>query len=372
MRTVAEYFAGMGLVYEGLKQIGWQAVFANDIDPKKQELYVMNFGDDHFVLGDIYDLNPEEVPSSLLATASFPCIDLSLAGSRRGLAGEHSGTFWGFVRILEGMGTRRPPLVMLENVPGFLTSHQGADFIAVIQALNRLGYRCDAFQVDAAHFVPQSRPRVFVVGAQGDLMPRYGDGTWDRPAKLRPQALKQLLAANPQLNWGEVPLPELPLRQRDLADVLENIPEDSGLWWNTAEVQKLLDSMSDSHRQKAETMAQGTEYSYGTVYRRVRQGITRGELRTDGIAGALRTPRGGSSRQFLFVAGKGRYMARVLTGREYGRLQGVRDSYRLDGVSDNHARFGFGDAVCVDVIRWIAENCLNPLAEAALRAPAPV
>jgi DNA (cytosine-5)-methyltransferase 1 len=83
------------------------------------------------------------------------------------------------------------------------------------------------------------------------------------------------------------------------------------------------------------------------------------ELRTDGIAGCLRTPRGGSGRQILFKAGKGKYFARLLTPLECARLMGAGE-YRISG-SLNQALFGFGDAVCVPVIEWIAENYLNPV-----------
>jgi DNA (cytosine-5)-methyltransferase 1 len=83
------------------------------------------------------------------------------------------------------------------------------------------------------------------------------------------------------------------------------------------------------------------------------------ELRVDGIAGCLRTPRGGSGRQILFKAGKGEYRARLLTPREAARLMGA-DKYKIS-VPLNRALFGFGDAVCVPVIEWIAKYYLNPL-----------
>lgn len=92
--TVAEYFAGIGLMRLGLDQGGWSTVFANDIDEKKQEMYCHHFGPSpEFVLGDIHLLNETDIPTTLLATASFPCNDLSLAGARKGLAGEHSSAF---------------------------------------------------------------------------------------------------------------------------------------------------------------------------------------------------------------------------------------------------------------------------------------
>ena len=82
------------------------------------------------------------------------------------------------------------------------------------------------------------------------------------------------------------------------------------------------------------------------------------ELRVDGIAGCLRTPRGGSGRQILVKAGFGEFYARLLTPRECARLMGT-DDFTIS-VSLNQALFGFGDAVCVPVVEWIAENYLNP------------
>lgn len=88
----AEFFAGIGLVRLGLERSGWTCAFANDIDPKKLEMYRALFpdADEHFSLGDIRQVEARNLPEVDLATASFPCTDLSLAGGRAGLAGEHS------------------------------------------------------------------------------------------------------------------------------------------------------------------------------------------------------------------------------------------------------------------------------------------
>ena len=146
-RTFAEFFAGIGLVRIALERQGWGIAYANDIDPKKQEMYEAHFQDthSHFHLSDIHDVLPDQIPSTTLATASFPCNDLSLAGARSGLKGVHSSAFWGFLHIIETMANRRPPLILLENVTGFLTSHDGEDFHEAMLALNRLGYAVDAF-----------------------------------------------------------------------------------------------------------------------------------------------------------------------------------------------------------------------------------
>ncbi|MFA5191954.1 MAG: DNA cytosine methyltransferase [Verrucomicrobiia bacterium] len=123
-KNFAEFFAGIGLMRMGLELAGWRIAFANDIDEDKWEMYRQHFGDSgEFVLGDIHKLDAESIPDVALATASFPCNDLSLAGGRKGLAGEQSSAFWGFIEALTKMGRRRPPMVLLENVTGFLTSH---------------------------------------------------------------------------------------------------------------------------------------------------------------------------------------------------------------------------------------------------------
>ncbi len=116
-------------------------------------------------------------------------------------------------------------------------------------------------------------------------------------------------------------------------------------------------------------MIQGKRISYGTVFRRVRNGRSMAELRMDGIAGCLRTPRGGSGRQILVAAGKGRFSVRLLTPRECARLMGA-DEFAIK-VPLNQALFGFGDAVCVPVIEWIARNYLNPVLEENFAVPIP-
>ena len=165
-KMVVEFFAGIGLMRAGLEKSGWMVTVANDIDPVKRRLYLNHFegSGDHFILEDIYNLSADKIPSVDLATASFPCTDLSLAGRRAGLKGEQSSAFWGFVDILQGMGDRKPPLILLENVAGFLTSNKGQDFHDAMTALNGQGYAVDVFLINASHFVPQSRVRMFIVG----------------------------------------------------------------------------------------------------------------------------------------------------------------------------------------------------------------
>ena len=371
-KNFADFFAGIGLMRIGLESGGWACSFANDIDPDKREMYSGHFGPaNNFILGDIHDLSGDEIPTVALATASFPCNDLSVAGSRQGLSGKDSSAFWGFVRVLGEMAGRRPPLILIENVTGFLTSHGGEDFREALVGLNRLGYSVDTFIVDAARFVPQSRERLFVIGIKQprDLsMISERRGFYEGP--VRPKPLAEFIMTHPEIDWVIRDLPAPPKSDSNVDNIIEEVSEASTEWWNRSRSEYLLSQMSDRHRAKADQMIAGNSWSYGTVFRRVRQrdGVKRSmaELRTDGIAGCLRTPRGGSGRQILFKAGYGSYAARLLNPGECARLMGA-DDYNIV-VPDNQALFGFGDAVCVPVIDWIAQNYLNPLVSELLRS----
>ena len=361
--TFAEFFAGIGLMRMGLEQQGWQIAFANDIAEDKYAMYADQFPDasQHFRLEDIHKLDPRDVPPVTLATASFPCNDLSLAGARKGLGGKQSSAYWGFVRMLDEMGKGRPPLVLLENVAGFLTSHGGRDFQAALLALNRLGYAVDPLIIDAARFVPQSRVRLFVVGRLDE-----GHGAWEMRETLRfyesdarPKPLADFIFTHPEIVWDIRPLPRLPDSAPSLEAIIECLPDDSPYWWSDDRRDYLLGQMSERHAKQLQRMKDGKKVSYGTVFRRVRKGRSMAELRTDGVAGCLRTPRGGSGRQILVEAGFGQVRVRLLTPRECARLMGA-DDFAIN-VNLNTALFGFGDAVCVPVIAWIAEHYLNPL-----------
>jgi DNA (cytosine-5)-methyltransferase 1 len=362
--TCAEYFAGIGLVRLGLEQVGWSIVFANDWAHSKFEMYSAHFKDasKHYKVEDIFSICPTDIPNTLLATASFPCIDLSLAGDLEGIDGRHSSAFWGFTKILGGQ-VNKPKLVMLENVSGWLTSNSGQDFRISIQELNRLGYACDVFAIDAAHFVPQSRPRIFVVGIQKSNVHQDICVFSKRSSSLKTKALEKAVIANLDLRWHFLEVPSLPDKiKANLSLVIEKISDNDERWWSEDEVERHLKMMSPLNLTYLKQLQDLSKYSYCSMYRRIRGGEQKAELRKDSLAGCLRTARGGSSRQMLVRVGQGTVKMRLMTPREYARLQGVSDDYPLP-LQINQALTGFGDAVCVPVIVWIAENILNPLAK---------
>ncbi|MFK7884751.1 MAG: DNA cytosine methyltransferase [Phycisphaerales bacterium] len=355
----AEFFAGIGLMRLGLEAAGWRIGWANDIDSMKYRLYDAHFGDaaEHFELEDVHKVEADSLPAVELATASFPCTDLSLAGGRKGINAGESSAFWGFRDVVAGM-EHRPRYILLENVPGFLTSHGGQDFEQAMLALNELGYTVDPFFVDAKWFVPQSRLRLFVVGElEGEES--LGDM---KPTRTRPEAIQRFIRDHQDIAWGVRTLPDPPERSGHLLNnIVEKLKRGDNRWWSDDRVDYLVNQMSDKHYASLEPLIDKAKWSYGTVFRRVRKqgdGSKRSmaELRLDGIAGCLRTPKGGSGRQILVQAGYGQVRARLLTPRECARLMGA-DEFQLSGT-DNEALFGFGDAVCAKAVSWIALNRL--------------
>jgi len=354
----AEFFAGIGLMRRGLTQANIETVWANDIEPDKRDLYVENFGDTEFVLGDVRDVHGESLPDVELATASFPCTDLSLAGNRRGLGagpaprGTDGGSsmFWEFARVVDELGERRPTAVLLENVLGFASSHGGRDLWEAVGELNRLGYSCDLLAIDARHFVPQSRPRMFIVGLSGE---HDYDPSADRPAWAR-----QFARDHPEARMHTWALPVLPPGPQSLDDVIERLEPAHEDWWDDERTARFVASLSPIQTARLDDLKGRAGISWRTAYRRTRHGVAVWEIRADAIAGCLRTARGGSSKQALVEAGNGAVRVRWMTPREYARLMGAPE-FKLP-ARRNQALFGFGDAVCVPVIGWLCEQCIMP------------
>lgn len=362
--TISEYFAGIGLVRMGLQPHDWRVTFANDISEKKYEMYRTFFPDavEHYHIGDIFDVDPSRIPQTTLATCSFPCVDLSLAGNMNGIVhGNHSSAFWGFINILKAQGENAPSILLVENVPGWLHSNKGKDFRLTVQALNDLGYACDVFILDALRFTPQSRLRVFLIGTKLPVGLTTAELILARPSSLLSDRLRQSIIANKDLRWfyNDIPKPP-PIRASGLSEIVECIPENDDRWWSHAEVERHLSMMQQTHRERVDQLAGEMCFSYRTFFRRIRDGQQRAEVRSDELSGCLRTAIGGSGKQFLIRAGRDSIRMRVMTPREYARLQGVPDTYPIS-ASNIQALTGFGDAVCVPAISWIAQHALNPL-----------
>ena len=369
-RTYYEFFAGGGMARAGLGE-GWSCLFANDFEPAKAASYQANWGADHLCVGDVWQVSPADLPTPPhggavdLAWASSPCQDLSLAGKRGGLSGARSSAFWGFEQLMRGLDAegRAPRLLVIENVAGLATSNGGEDFTALCESLAGLGYTFGALEIDAALFLPHSRPRLFVVATKGVS----GRGL-TAPSPQAPFHSKRIVEAYERLpfalqacwRWWSLPTP--PARNLDLAALLE--PDDAVPWLSQARAAALAAALPPLHRRRLEAAAQLERRAVAPVFRRMRVvdgvKVQRAELRLDGLAGCLRTPGGGSSRQFLIVCEGGRMRARALTPREGARLMGLPEDYRLPKAA-THGLHLVGDGVAAPVVRWMAAHLLEPL-----------
>ncbi|MBJ6359723.1 DNA cytosine methyltransferase [Paenibacillus sp. GCM10012307] len=340
-----EFFAGSGLVAYGLKGM-FRPVWSNDVSSKKAAAYEKNFMSKHFVLDDIKNISGEKIPYAHLSWASFPCQDLSLAGSLGGIDAERSGLVWEWLRILQEM-PERPALLLIENVTGLLSTNSGANYIKLHHALSELGYRSGAILLDASLFVPQSRPRVFVIAVkQGiSIPPELCDSG---PNWLHNKAAAGLGRTLPDWIWWRTDKPSK--RKQNLVDVIDfNLPYDKD------DVLRLIPA---HHQAKLDEFNE----IIATGYRRIRHAKQCLELRFDGVAGCLRTPEGGSSKQFLIVKKDGEIHARLLSPREAARLMGAPDSYILPGTNNDGYK-AMGDAVALPVASFVGESFLIKLAE---------
>jgi DNA (cytosine-5)-methyltransferase 1 len=368
MPTFYEFFAGGGMVRAGLGDT-WRCVFANDFDHKKSRAYERNWGAGVLKTADIRVLKPMDIPGRAdLAWASFPCQDLSLAGGGAGLKGDRSGTFWPFWDLMRALigESRAPSMIVLENVCGTLTSHDGKDFAAICSTFEQAGYLFGAVVIDAALFIPQSRPRLFMIGVRaGTYVPAELAGA-GASEQWHPRALRTAfdkLPARAKENWVWWRMPPPPLSSARFADVIEDEP--TGVAWHSpAETARLLDMMSTVNRAKVEQAKRAGQRMVGTIYKRTRFDengfkVQRAEIRFDDIAGCLRTPAGGSSRQSILVVDGNRVKSRLLSTRETARLMGLSDNYMLPDKY-NEAYHLTGDGVVVPVVRHLAEHIFEP------------
>jgi DNA (cytosine-5)-methyltransferase 1 len=366
-----EFFAGGGMARLGLGEL-WRCAFANEWCEKKAAAYKARFGAcDELKVEDVANVLTADLPGRAdLAWASFPCQDLSLAGSGIGLGGKRSGTFRPFWKLIEGLARegRAPRLVVLENVIGALTSHRGADFTAIVRAFAEVGYRAGCLIVDAARFVPQSRPRLFVIGVSADvLIPKAlaaiapSDPWHPRPLRMARERLPDDL--DHYWVWWRAPVPTN--RTKTLASMIEEKP--TGVVWHTpSETTYLLSLMSPLHRSKVEAAKAAGTRIVGTIYRRTRpdqkgERTQRAEVRFDNVAGCLRTPVGGSSRQTVIIVDGNQVRSRLLSPREGARLMGVPEDYPLP-ERYNEAYHLLGDGLVVPAVAWLENHLLRPLA----------
>lgn len=348
----AEFFAGSGLVTEGLKGLS-KVVWSNDISERKAKIYQANHRG-AFELADICGVTGSSIPKSELSWASFPCQDLSLAGQMKGIKASRSGMFWEWLRIIDEM-EELPKVVCLENVVGLVSTNGGSHYRALHESLTSRGYRVGPMMLDAVNWLPQSRRRIFIVAIRGEFdVSKFTDHS---PNWTHSTGVIKAASELENLIWWKLPQPTAPVQS--LSDVID---------WDApcldaARTNSLLSLIPERHRQLLDNHVATVKRAVFPGYRRTRSGKQVLELRFDNISGCLRTAEGGSSKQFLILAKNKQLSARLLTPREAARLMGASDNYQLsDSYNDSYS--AMGDAVAVPVVQHLAKHLLSPLANA--------
>ena len=366
--TMAELFCGVGLFREALEPLGWQATYAVDSAKTKCDGYENRHGDRPHKrdVGDVETVArhmAEAGPVGLL-TAGWPCTDASVAGRGAGVAGADTGAVFALTNVIRRQDAR-PAVLLFENVPGLYEQHP-EDLRVVLRMIGGLGYAVSIFELNASHFVPQSRRRIYIVGALPHVaagVSEFGD-----TCPLRPPRLHEAVApAGPPAGWLSLRLPKPPERAVELADILD--ASDGANWLPPKEAAHLLSELPSSHRQRllVGAASEPSGYLVRVARRERRNGRRTLEVNADGVASTILS-QGGDHPIVVRADTSGSIDLRAMRACEYAALQGAR---HVPVATEAAARRIYGDGVCVPAVRWIGREVIAPLVGGVALHPTP-
>jgi len=327
--TFIDLFAGIGGIRLAFQDIGGKCVFTSEWDSYAQRSYAANYPGGHSLHGDITQVEAADIPDHDVLLAGFPCQPFSIAGVSKknalgkahGFHDETQGTlFFDVARIID---TKRPRAFLLENVKNLVSHDKGRTFDVIKRTLTEeLGYTIFHRVIDGAHFVPQHRERILIVGYREPV-----DFDFDaialppKGSRVLGDILHKTDGTEPVLAWDE---------DRFFNHQLARVPEKYTL---TDNLWRYLQDYSAKHK------AAGNGFGFGLVYP---ESVTR--------TLSARYYKDGS--EILIYQGKNKNPRR-LTPRECARLMGFPDTFQIP-VSDTRAYKQFGNSVVVDVMRHVA------------------
>jgi DNA (cytosine-5)-methyltransferase 1 len=298
-----DLFAGVGgfrIAFESQKA---QCVFSSEWDKFSQITYEANFGEKPE--GDITLIDSKKIPKHEILTAGFPCQPFSNAGLKKGFEDTRGTLFYDVARIIND---KKPSMVLLENVKGFVNHNKGRTLRVVLETLDELGYNTNYKVLNAKDFgVPQNRERIFIVGVNRKKLGKIG---FEFPDPLyKKTALGQILEKNPDSKY-----------------TISN-----KLW-------------QGHKRRLKEHRLKGNGFGYGMF----------NEESTHTNTISARYYKDGSE----ILISQGRKNPRMLTPREAARLQGFPEKFIIP-VSDTQAYRQFGNSVAVPVVKEIAKKMID-------------
>lgn len=376
--TAAHLFDGIGGFHLAADRVGMTTLWSSENDKHASAVLhhhwpdIRNYGDIHDIDRVTYPEEPGDeirgfVPPAVdVLTGGFPCQDYSVAGTRGGLAGDRGALWWEFLRVITSI---RPAWVVGENVPGLLSSRDGADFETIVGSLTECGYGVVWGVLDAQYFgVAQRRRRVFIVGHSGG-QPRpevlaLGEGVFGHPEPSRETGPRvAALTANglggggPDDNLAQAGHLTIGFnaRQEDAVPSYEQAATlDAGLPIGGVLTQTLAATLTQGAPSAGRRNEDDINLVATSVAVRGRADGQEWELGEPGVANALRAGDGGSSRGNWMTDSA---QVRRLTPLECERLQGFPDGWTdIPGNSDTQRYRQLGNAVAVPVAEWILER----------------
>jgi DNA (cytosine-5)-methyltransferase 1 len=331
-----DLFAGIGGLRKAFEQVGGRCVFTSEWDSYAQKTYAENFRDGHSIAGDITQVRASDIPNHDVLLAGFPCQPFSIAGVSKknalgkahGFACETQGTlFFDVARII---AAKRPRAFLLENVKNLVSHDNGRTFDVIRRTLTEdLGYHIYYRVIDGAHFVPQHRERILIVGFcepvafDFDALPLPPKGT---------HKLKDILH---RTDGSE---PELPCDEGRFFDHKKKKVQDK--YTLTDNLWRYLQNYAEKHRLK------GNGFGFGLV-------------KPDDVTRTLSARYYKDGSEILVYQGT-RKNPRRLTPRECARLMGYPDTFRIP-VSDTRAYQLFSQAAVVPMVKYAAKLMVSQL-----------
>lgn len=367
--THAEFFAGVGGVSFGLNH--FKTIWANDFCLMKAQTFALNHRGVEFICDDITNISSTDVPSTTLVSATYPCTNTSCAGDRTGLLGVKSGVVYRWLDLMKCKGGAAAyPFAILENPTGIIARNQGNDLRDLVLQLNKLGYAVNLMVVDAKHFVPQSRPRIFINCIDSALIstnitPIVSISDLPSCKSLLTNPLRKWIARNLDLDLISVACNSLPTRTLQLESVIDLHDPNTENWADAHFKEELINLLVGKQLINFHKLVNSPFKSVSTVSRRGRtrpdgSSFNATEINMTGVAPAQRPYKGGSSRCWILIAGQGSSAFKVVTPRESARLMGFNDSFQLP-TSNKEAYQCTGDSVVPEAVCWVEKNVFKPL-----------
>ncbi len=323
-----DLFAGIGGIRMGFESHGGHCVFTSEWNDFSKKTYLENFGDRHPYVGDIVPFPLEDVPDHDVLLGGFPCQPFSIAGvSKKNSLGRPHGfecTTQGtlFFNVAQIIAAKRPKAFLLENVKNLVSHDKGNTFRVIQQTLrDELGYDVHCKVIDGAHFTPQHRERIIIVGF------REKTGfSWDN---LQLPAEGPRLASILHKTDGSEPV--LTHDADDFFNHEKRVVQPK--YTLTPKLWEYLQAYAEKHR------AAGNGFGFGMAY-------------PDSVTRTLSARYHKDGSEILVYQGKSK-RPRRLTPRECARLMGFPDEFRIP-VSDTQAYRQFGNSVVMPVIKEVA------------------